>query len=120
MPQLDLGVLFSEFFLNSFFFWFIYLYNILLILPKINKILKLRMYKLKKISFDIVYYTENFIFFNKNIKKKHESIDLFFNVLQKNLKNQLVLLNINNILFNYMIYKKKIKKGEKWKIFMFY
>jgi len=121
MPQLDIGIFFVEFFLNFFCFWLIYLLKAKKIFPSLNKSIKLRKYKIKKINNFLFLYFNNFNFLNnylKNNKIIFESLTLknlnvyFFKLkiiyflILKNYNNSFLLKN--NKFFNNFLNKQVI------------
>lgn len=102
MPQLDIGIFFVEFFLNFFCFWLIYLLKAKKIFPSLNKSIKLRKYKIKKINNYLSLYFNNFNFLNsylQNNKIIFESLTLKnLNIYFLKLKfiYFLILKNYNN------------------------
>ena len=121
MPQLDIGIFFVEFVLNFFCFWFIYLLKVKKIFPSLNKSIKLRKYKIKKINNFLFLYFNNFNFLNnylKNNKIIFESLTLknlnvyFFKLkiiyflILKNYNNSFLLKN--NKFFNNFLNKQVI------------
>ena len=121
MPQLDIGIFFVEFFFNFFCFWLIYLLKAKKIFPSLNKSIKLRKYKIKKINNFLFLYFNNFNFLNnylKNNKIIFESLTLknlnvyFFKLkiiyflILKNYNNSFLLKN--NKFFNNFLNKQVI------------
>lgn len=116
MPQLDIGIFFVEFFLNFFCFWLIYLLKAKKIFPSLNKSIKLRKYKIKKINNFLFLYFNNFNFLNdylKNNKIIFESLTLknlnvyflklkiIYFLILKNYNNSFLLKN-NNFFNNFL------------------
>lgn len=94
MPQLDIGIFFVEFFLNFFFFWLIYLIKAKKIFPFLNRSIKLRKYKIKKINNFLNLYLNNFNFLNNYLKNNKIVLDSLF------LKNlNIYFLKLNFIYF---------------------
>jgi hypothetical protein len=121
MPQLDIGIFFVEFFLNFFCFWLIYLLKAKKIFPSLNKSIKLRKYKIKKINNFLFLYFNNFNFLNnylKNNKIIFESLTLknlnvyflklkiIYFLILKNYNNSFLLKN--NKFFNNFLNKQVI------------
>jgi hypothetical protein len=93
MPQLDLGIFILESFINSYFFWFIYLYKAFLIFPLIMKIIKFRLCNNKLFFIKLWYFLFKLIIIINIIKltsNKFKSI-------------------ITNMLLNYIYIYNKIK-----------
>lgn len=90
MPQLDIGIFFIEFFLNFFFFWLIYLIKAKKIFPFLNRSIKLRKYKIKKINNFLNLYLNNFNFLNNYIKNNKIMLDSLF---LKNINIYFIKLN---------------------------
>jgi hypothetical protein len=106
MPQLDIGIFFVEFFLNFFFFWLIYLIKAKKIFPFLNRSIKLRKYKIKKINNFLNLYLNNFNFLNNYLKNNKIILDSLFlknlNIyfLKLNFIYFIVLKNYNNFFLN--------------------
>lgn len=102
MPQLDIGIFFVEFFFNFFCFWLIYLIKAKKIFPLINKSIKLRKYKIKKINNSLNLYfnnlntLNNFLKYNKNIFEFLTLKNLNFYFLKLKIVYFLILKNYNN------------------------
>ena len=78
MPQLDIGIFFFEFFLNFLFFWLIYLIKAKKIFPFLNKSIKLRKYKIKKINNFLDLYLKNFNLLNNYLIKNKIILNFLF------------------------------------------
>ena len=78
MPQLDIGIFFIEFFVNFFFFWIIYLIKAKKIFPFLNKSLKLKKFKIKKINNSINLNLFKFNFLNDYLKNKKNILNFCF------------------------------------------
>lgn len=78
MPQLDIGIFFVEFFFNFFCFWLIYLIKAKIIFPSLNKSLKLRKYKIKKINSFLNLYFNNLNILNDYLKYNKNIFEFFF------------------------------------------
>lgn len=103
MPQLDIGIFFVEFVLNFFCFWLIYLLKAKKIFPSLNKSIKLRKYKIKKINNFLFLYFNNFNLLNNYLKNNKI---IFESLTLNNLNNYflklkiiyfLILKNYNNL-----------------------
>ncbi len=110
MPQLDIGILVFELYLNFIFFWLLYIFLARWILPKIQKTLKLRKFKSKRLIFkyyiiktkiNLFLYLIKYIFNNKNffLNKFFSEILTKFNLM--NLLMYMKLYNLNYINLNY-------------------
>jgi|688.fasta_scaffold1015920_2 hypothetical protein len=103
MPQLDIGIFFVEFFFNFFCFWLIYLIKAKIIFPSINKSIKLRKYKIKKINNSLNLYFNNlnilnvYLQINKNIFEFLLIKNLFFYFLKLKIIYFLILKYYNNL-----------------------
>ncbi len=103
MPQLDIGIFFVEFFLNFFCFWLIYLLKAKKIFPSLNKSIKLRKYKIKKINNFLFLYFNNFNFLNNYLKNNKiifesltlKNLNIYF--LKLKIIYFLILKNYNNL-----------------------
>lgn len=110
MPQLDIGIYFVEFFLNFFFFWLIYLIKAKKIFPFLNRSIKLRKYKIKKINTFLNLYLNKFNFLNNYFKNNKILIDSFY---LKNLNIFFTKLNLIYFIilkkYNYFFFSKNNK-----------
>lgn len=103
MPQLDIGIFFVEFVLNFFCFWLIYLLKAKKIFPSLNKSIKLRKYKIKKINNFLFLYFNNFNFLNNYLKNNKiifesltlKNLNIYF--LKLKIIYFLILKNYNNL-----------------------
>ena len=112
MPQLDINIVFIEFFFGFLLFWFLYFYNNKFIFPEINRILKIRQFKVFDLKYKAVYllnlYTiyEKVNIFQYNINKSSGFFSLD-TVLKHNLKQiKLLAFILNSKLYISDIYKK--------------
>ena len=105
MPQLDIGIFFVEFFFNFFCFWLIYLIKAKKIFPSINKSIKLRKYKVKKINNSLNFYFNNLNILNNYLKSNKTIFEFFalknfyFYFLKLKIIYFLILKNYNNLFF---------------------
>lgn len=121
MPQLDLGIFYVEFFLNFIYFWLIYLFLSKNIFPFLNKSIKIRKYKIKKINIFLNFYGSNFSYLNLNLKNIKFFIDFF---LFLNIKSLFSKLNFFIFLFfkhynSIFIYNTNLVLKNKLNTFLF-
>ena len=105
MPQLDIGVLFLELVLNFMFFWSLYIYYGKFVLPIINKALKLRYYKLKKITTKLYLFEKKIIFIIKLNYNNLFNVNLLLNnfVMLINYKVNVVKLILLNKIYKFIL-----------------
>ena len=94
MPQLDFGIFFIEFFLNFLCFWFIYIFKAKNIFPLLNKSIKLRKYKVKKIVIFLNSFSSKFNYLVIFFKNNENNLNTFY---LQNLSSFLEKLDIFNL-----------------------
>jgi hypothetical protein len=98
MPQLDFGIFFVEIFFNFLFFWFLYFFFLRQIFPRLNKAIKLRRYKLKKLNSQFTIFQKNFIFLNVFLQEQKIYVNNFlFNINFFSKLNIFYIISLNSI-----------------------
>ena len=114
MPQLDFSIFFLQLFFNFLIFWFIYFFNSYKIFPFLNKVIKLKKYKIKKILKEFLIFESNIIFLVNFFKIKNNSNNIlffnFFNLSEFKIifLNNSYLLNLYKLIFLNIINSKKL------------
>lgn len=111
MPQLDINIVFIEFFFGFLLFWFLYFYNNKFIFPEINRTLKIRQIKIFDLKYKAIYLLNlyslyekiNVFQYNANKNSGFFSLD----IILKNNSKQIKLLGfvLNSKFFIKDIYK---------------
>ncbi len=82
MPQLDITIIFIEFFFGFLLFWFLYFYNNKFIFPEINRIFKIRQVKIADLQYKEIQLLNLYSLYEKisllsyNINKNSELFSL--------------------------------------------
>lgn len=106
MPQLDIGIFFTEILINFFFFWGIYMLALRYIFSYLTKILRLRYFKIKS-------YNLNFWFFMLKLYKIFKMNRLNYTYSYSILLNTIINYSYIIYIIKYLIIIKFIKNLNK-------
>ena len=111
MPQLDINIIFIEFFFGFLLFWSLYFYNNKFIFPEINRILKLRQLKIFDLKYKIVYL-QNIYFLYEKINNFQYTINKNSNLFsfEQSIKHNVKQIKCLALLLNSKLFIKGITK----------
>ena len=111
MPQLDINIIFIEFFFGFLLFWFLYFYNNKFIFPEINRTLKIRQIKIFDLKYKSIYLLNLYSLYEKiNVFKYNANKNSGFFSLENILKNNLKKINLLGFILNSRLYISDIYK----------
>ena len=111
MPQLDINIIFIEFFFGFLLFWFLYFYNNKFIFPEINRTLKIRQIKIFDLKYKSIYLLNLYSLYEKiNVFKYNANKNSGFFSLENILKNNLKKISLLGFILNSRLYISDIYK----------